>query len=60
MTKSSIWVLLTEQVELHWGNGKVDDVFFVAGYNLEGSVVSQVCTLNTSMSPLSLPLPLNL
>ena len=49
MTKSSIWVLLTEQVELHWGNGKVDDVFFVAGYNLEGSVVSQVCTLNTSI-----------
>lgn len=43
MTKVSIWVLLTGQVELRWGNGEVDDIFFVAGYNLEGSVVSQVC-----------------
>lgn len=43
MTKFSIWVLLTGQVELRWGNGEVDDIFFVAGYNLEGSVVSQVC-----------------
>lgn len=43
MTKFSIWVLLTGQVELRWGNGEVDDIFSVAGYNLEGSVVSQVC-----------------
>jgi hypothetical protein len=34
------------QVELGWGNGKIDDVFFVAGYGLEGSVVSQVCLLS--------------
>ncbi|XP_024394078.1 uncharacterized protein [Physcomitrium patens] len=31
----------SEQVELGWGNGKVADIFFVAGYHLEGSVVSQ-------------------
>ena len=42
MTKFSIWMLLPGQVELSWGNGEVD-IFFVAGYNLEGSVVSQVC-----------------
>lgn len=43
MTKFSIWMLLPGQVELSWGNGEVDDIFYVAGYNLEGSVVSQVC-----------------
>lgn len=33
---------VTAQVELGWGNAKVEDIFFVVGYNLEGSVVSQV------------------
>lgn len=35
-------LFVTPQVELGWGNGKVEDIFFVAGYHLEGSVVSQV------------------
>lgn len=35
-------IRFTPQVELGWGNGKVEDIFFIAGYHLEGSVVSQV------------------
>lgn len=30
------------QVELGFGNGVVDDIFFVPGYSISGSVVAQV------------------
>ncbi|KAL3685286.1 hypothetical protein R1sor_003308 [Riccia sorocarpa] len=29
------------EIELGWGNGVVDDIFFIAGYDIDGSVVSQ-------------------
>ncbi|BBM99994.1 BOS complex subunit NOMO [Marchantia polymorpha subsp. ruderalis] len=29
------------EAELNWNNGVVDDIFFIAGYDIDGSVVSQ-------------------
>ena len=39
---AGVELFVTTQVELGWGNGNVEDIFFVAGYHLEGSVESQV------------------
>lgn len=33
------------QVELGFGNGVVDDIFFVPGYSISGFVVAQVKSL---------------
>lgn len=37
--------LLMLQVELGFGNGVIDDIFFVGGYDINGFVVSQVFLL---------------
>jgi len=35
-------IVLLLQVELGFGNGVIDDIFFVPGYSISGSVVAQV------------------
>lgn len=35
-------IMLFLQVELGFGNGVIDDIFFVPGYSISGSVVAQV------------------
>lgn len=36
-------------MELGFQNGAVDDIFFVTGYEIHGSVVAQVCVLECSI-----------
>ncbi|KAL3685292.1 hypothetical protein R1sor_003314 [Riccia sorocarpa] len=39
--KWNVQVKGVPEIELGWGNGVVDDMFFIAGYDIDGSVVSQ-------------------
>lgn len=39
-TVSNVGLLM--QVELGFGNGLVDDIFFISGYDIRGSVTAQV------------------